>query len=97
MWDWRYPQWLAGIVPMPPATEVPELAVGTPLALGPVLAEPYLREGWSWAEKGVRWSDETVARLQFALHHGRGHSSCGPGCVPVPPGPGRAGSRSPWS
>lgn len=68
VWDWRYPQWLAGIVSMPVPSGFPELSVGTPLALGPTLAEPYLREGWSWPEGELRWSDEAVARLQFALH-----------------------------
>ena len=66
VWDWRYPQWLAGLVspPHPPASA---LALGQPLAVGAAAADAYLREGWSWPEPDVRWVDEPTARVEFAL------------------------------
>jgi hypothetical protein len=67
VWDWRYPQWLAGLLPLPRRTDFPRLAVGTTLSLGPTPADQYLREGWSFPEEELRWSDASQASLEFAV------------------------------
>jgi hypothetical protein len=65
VWDWRYPQWLAGLAPHPGRWVFPVVAVGEPLRLGPAPANVYLREGWGVADEDVRWSEERTARIQF--------------------------------
>jgi hypothetical protein len=65
VWDWRYPQWLAGLAPYPGRTVFPPLAPGEPLLLGPPAADAYLRDGWGVPEEEMRWSEERTARIQF--------------------------------
>lgn len=67
VWDWRYPQWLAGLLPLPRRTDFPRLTVGAALSLGPTPADQYLREGWSSPEEELRWSDESRASVEFAV------------------------------
>lgn len=67
--DWRYPQWLAGMIPPPfpahPARYVP----GTLLQLGEPGSEVFLREsfGWSGGEGQFRRTDGTSAHVVFQL------------------------------
>lgn len=67
VWDWRYPQWLAGLVSLPRRHDFPSLAIGTTLALGPTPADRYLRDGWSFPEDELRWSDQSKASVEFAV------------------------------
>jgi hypothetical protein len=67
--DWRYPQWLAGLIPPPlpvqPARYVPD----TSLQLGEAASEVFLREnfGWSGGEGGFRRTDGTSAHVVYQV------------------------------
>lgn len=67
--DWRYPQWLAGMIP-PPLPAHPALyTTGTMLHLGEPGSEVFLREsfGWSGGEGEFRRTDGTSAHVVFQV------------------------------
>jgi hypothetical protein len=66
VWNWRDPQWLAGLTGSPPAP-VRELRLGQVLAMGGGAADEYLRKGWSWPESDLRWMDQDLGGVEFAL------------------------------
>jgi hypothetical protein len=65
IWDWRQPQFLAGIVRPPLPQEFPAIAGRVNLAAPE--ADKFLWYGWSWSEPRIRWSDGREAALVFAL------------------------------
>ena len=65
IWDWRQPQFLAGLVH-------PSLPRDFALLEGRINfastdADKYLWYGWSWHEAAIRWSDGDEAAVIFAL------------------------------
>jgi hypothetical protein len=67
LWDWRYPQWLAGIVSAPDSLRFPTLAVGQVLELGREASESYLGSGWGMPEENLRWSEADTAEVGFSV------------------------------
>ena len=65
LWDWRYPQFLAGFL-RPPLPEVfPPANVRVQVARNG--AKPYLIDGWSVGEEIFRWTDGREATVIFHL------------------------------
>lgn len=67
VWDWRHPQFLGGLVPVPPPREFVHYQPGTRIDLGTVQAAKYLWRGWSVPEVMFRWTDGYLAEVTFAL------------------------------
>ncbi|MGH6890778.1 MAG: hypothetical protein ACREEP_00820, partial [Dongiaceae bacterium] len=67
--DWRYPQWLAGMIPPPLPTHPARYVPGTTLQLGEPGFEVFLREsfGWSGGEGQFRRTDGTSAHVVFQV------------------------------
>jgi len=67
--DWRYPQWMAGLIHPPRDWAVPRYVLGTPLRLAEPGVEPYLAGGggWSAPEVGFRRTVGQVAHIVLAL------------------------------
>jgi hypothetical protein len=66
LWDWRRAQFLAAFVwPLP--GDGSNLGPGTKVAIGTVHAEPYLGQGWSVPQAGVRWTSGPRAEFVFNL------------------------------
>ncbi|HEY0004140.1 MAG TPA: hypothetical protein VGB17_04955 [Pyrinomonadaceae bacterium] len=65
IWDWREPQFLAGLVHPPLPREFPLMEGRVNLAAPE--ADKYLWYGWSWTEPRIRWSDGREAAIIFAL------------------------------
>jgi hypothetical protein len=64
LWDWRQPQFLAGLLPVPPPRVFPS-GEGR-VEFGSPEAERYMWYGWGKREEGLRWSDGKEAALVFA-------------------------------
>ncbi|HZE68542.1 MAG TPA: hypothetical protein VE135_03325 [Pyrinomonadaceae bacterium] len=68
LWDWRQPQFLAGLVKPPLEHGYEDLAVGTRVDFTqPDAANKYLWYGWSGDEPGFRWTEGKEAALVFAI------------------------------
>ena len=67
IWDWRQPQFLAGLLPPPFPASVPPLPTRTRIDFTTREAEPYLWYGWSSAEPESRWTSATRATIIFSL------------------------------
>ena len=65
LWDWRYPQFLAGLI-HPPLPDVFPLAE-VHSDLGNAEASKYLWYGWSGPEPPTRWTDGHEAAIIFSL------------------------------
>jgi hypothetical protein len=65
LWDWRQPQFMAGMLPIPQPSEIPLLGVRR-IDLASPEGEKYLWYGWSTAEGGARWSDNNSS-IVFTL------------------------------
>jgi hypothetical protein len=65
LWDWRYPQFLAGFLrpPLPRVFPPANVRVQVPRTG----AKPYLLEGWSVGEEILRWTDGHEATVIFHL------------------------------
>ena len=70
-WDWRHPQFLAGLVEPERAQrgslQHPPYTPGMRIAAGDPAAADYLVEGWGPALDGARWSRGLEAVFAFAL------------------------------
>jgi hypothetical protein len=64
LWDWRQPQFLASLLPVPPPRVFP--AAEGRVDFGSPEAERFMWYGWSRREEGLRWADEKEAALVFA-------------------------------
>lgn len=71
LWDYRHPQFLAGLQLPAPPTEFPLIEAGRRIDFGTAAADKYLWYGWSGAESGFRWSDGRKASFVFALNEAR--------------------------
>jgi len=65
IWDWRRPQFLAGLI-APPVPEPLQVLSGQ-VAFGTKAADSFAWYGWSWGEKDFRWSDGREAAIVFAV------------------------------
>jgi hypothetical protein len=65
IWDWRQPQFLAGLV-HPPLPREFALLEGRINFAAPE-SDKYLWYGWSWREPEIRWSDGREATVVFAV------------------------------
>ncbi len=63
LWDWRYPQFLAGLIPWPLPEPMPRLALGQVVRVGQPEGAPWLLEGWGDAEGAFRWNETKLPRL----------------------------------
>jgi hypothetical protein len=67
LWDWRHPQFLAGLQPPVPPVEYPPVEMPFDVDLTRPEAGKYLWYGWSGAEKDLRWTDGYQATIVFRL------------------------------
>jgi hypothetical protein len=67
IWDWRQPQFLAGLIPPVFPPDVPLLEKNTRIDFTTRDAENYLWYGWSIAEPESRWTNATHATMIFSL------------------------------
>jgi hypothetical protein len=68
LWDWRQPQFLAGLIPPPLDHDYALLPIGMRVAFNkPDESSRYLWYGWSNAEDTFRWTEGKEATLVFAL------------------------------
>lgn len=67
IWDWRQPQFLAGLIPPPFPPDVPLLEDRTRVDFTSHDADKYLWYGWSIPEPESRWSSGADATMMFAL------------------------------
>ncbi len=65
IWDWRRPQFLAGLV-APPVPEPLQVLSGK-VEFGTAEADSFAWYGWSWGEKDFRWSDGKEAAIVFSV------------------------------
>lgn len=68
IWDWRQPQFLAGLIPPPFPPNVPLLQARTHIDFTSHEADKYLWYGWSIPEPESRWSSGSNATMMFALN-----------------------------
>jgi len=68
IWDWHYPQFLAGFKPPPPAKEFPLLSAPSIIDFTRPESEPYIWYGWSGPEPDFRWTSEKEASLVFSVN-----------------------------
>jgi hypothetical protein len=68
IWDWRQPQFLAGLIPPPFPPNVPVLEKNTSIDFTTRDADKYLWYGWSIAEPEGRWTSATHATMIFSLN-----------------------------
>ncbi|MDQ2856705.1 MAG: hypothetical protein M3R68_10280 [Acidobacteriota bacterium] len=66
IWDWRQPQFLAGLVRPPRPATMPALALERIDFASPTAA-PYLWYGWSATDPKSRWTEEREAGIVFRL------------------------------
>ena len=65
LWDWHYPQFLAGFLRPPLPSEFPKADVR--IEFSGTAAEPYLWYGWSVKEPEFRWTNAREAAVIFAV------------------------------
>jgi hypothetical protein len=68
LWDWRQPQFLAGLVRPPLDRAYPLIETDTRIDFTRPEADKYLWYGWSGAEPRLRWSEADEAAMVFALN-----------------------------
>lgn len=69
IWDWRQPQFLAGIIEPPLPEKFPLYHPGERICLNSEQASKYLLRGWSGPEPRFRWTDGKKAIIGFHLEH----------------------------
>lgn len=69
LWDWRQPQFLAGLVPPSPPKIYPQLE--SRIDFRSKEANKYVWYGWSGPEENGRWTDGNEAALVFTLNEVR--------------------------
>ena len=66
VWDWRYPQFLAGLVRPPRPAVPPRLEAGQRVVFGGGAGAPFQFEGWAGRDEEFCWTVEREATLVFA-------------------------------
>lgn len=68
LWDWKNPQFLAGIQQPPIVTSFPIIKNNkTTIFLNSIEADAFLIDGWGYAENRSRWTETKTARIGFSL------------------------------
>lgn len=67
LWDWRQPQFLAGLIAPPPPSRYPRVQMDTSVEFTRPEANDYFWYGWSAPEAVGRWSESTEATMVFAV------------------------------
>lgn len=67
VWDWRDPQFLAGLLELPQPQVVPRYPVDEGVNMAASDADRYLLSGWSGNEGAFRWTDGRAADIVFGL------------------------------
>jgi len=68
LWDWKKPQFLAGIQQSPITISFPIIKNDkTIILLNSIAADAFLIDGWSYAESRSRWTEAKTARIGFGL------------------------------
>ena len=67
VWEWDYPQFLAGIVPPPLPHDFPLVRTGRRVLFGNEKARPLQHEGWRESDVDGCWTSEPRAVLIFAV------------------------------
>jgi hypothetical protein len=65
LWSWRYPQFLAGLLPPPLPATFPVVPNEARIDFGSEQSEKYLWFGWSGREQNFRWTDGKKAAFIF--------------------------------
>lgn len=68
LWDWRQPQFLAGLIKPPRPSEYPAIQLNVPIDFTRSESDKYLWYGWSTPEPVGRWSDSNEATMVFAVN-----------------------------
>ena len=68
LWDWRHPQFLAGLQPPPKPVQIALIQPDVRLDLRSSEIEKYFWYGWSGAEPNFRWTDGREAAMVFRLN-----------------------------
>jgi hypothetical protein len=71
LWDWRHPQFLAGLQSPAPPVDFPLVQPPAHIDITSSEAGKYLWHGWSGAEKDLRWTDGREATVVFSLNETR--------------------------
>jgi hypothetical protein len=71
LWNWRYPQMLAGLIRTPIPDDCPMVWPHGILDLSQPGADSFLWYGWSGPEPGYRWNQESEAAIAFAAKPGQ--------------------------
>lgn len=66
LWDWRQPQFLAGLLSRPMPAAIPALRFGS-IDFSQAESDSYIWNGWSRSEAECRWTEERQATLVFGL------------------------------
>jgi hypothetical protein len=67
LWDWRQPQFLAGLIAPPPPANYPLAQLNVPVDFSRTEADNYFWNGWSRPEDVGRWTESNEATMVFAL------------------------------
>lgn len=70
LWDWRQPQFLAGLIAPPLPRSIPSLPA-TRIDFARPDSDRYLWYGWSTAETEFRWTEAKEAALVFSINQPR--------------------------
>lgn len=68
IWEWRYPQILAGLVSPPLPAQFPPVGAGR-ISFGEGAGAAFLPIGWSVGEPDYSWSEGVQAALIFSTNH----------------------------
>ncbi len=71
VWNWRNPQFLAGILPWPLPDPLPNWPLHSDIAIGQASATPYLQGSWCDGEGQFRWTCGHKAQLAFRVQGGK--------------------------
>lgn len=71
VWDWRYPQFLAGLIALREYRDYPVFVSGERIYLNSSAADPFLGEGWSGVEPHFRWTEKNTAFFGFKASKGK--------------------------
>ena len=67
VWEWRYPQFMAGLILPPLPKDAPLINAETRIDFTSREADKFLWYGWSGPEQTQRWSEEREAALVFGM------------------------------
>jgi hypothetical protein len=67
VWDWRYPQFLAGLIRPPLPPDIPNINERATINLNAHDADKFLWYGWSGPEPDFRWTSAGEATVTFKL------------------------------